>query len=72
MGAAELEDGIAFRLPGQQEWLTLLAELMIAERECCPFLRFQLTAEPQIGEITLQITGPAGTKEFVKTTFGNR
>jgi len=70
IGAAELENGLEFRLPGQQEWLTLAAELMIAERECCPFLKFQLTAEPQMGELTLQITGPAGTKEFVKTNFG--
>jgi len=65
----ELKDGYAFRLPGEQEWVTLLAELLIAERECCPFLAFQLMAEPQMGAITLQITGPVGTKEFLKTTF---
>jgi len=69
--ATELEDGYVFRLPGQQEWLTLLAELMIAERECCPFLTFQLTAEPQLGAIAFQITGPEGTKELLKTTFAS-
>ena len=67
--ATELENGYAFQLPGQPEWLTLLAEVMIAERECCPFLQFQLMAEPQMGNITLQITGPEGTKEFVKSLF---
>ncbi|HXZ31756.1 MAG TPA: hypothetical protein VEH30_05705 [Terriglobales bacterium] len=42
---------------------------MIAERDCCPFLTLQLTAEPQMGAITVRITGPNGTKEFLKSTF---
>jgi hypothetical protein len=34
----ELQEGYAFRLPGNGEWITLIAELIVAERECCPFL----------------------------------
>jgi hypothetical protein len=34
----ELEEGYAFRLPGDGEWIGLIAELMVAERECCPLL----------------------------------
>jgi len=61
----ELPDGYAFRLPGEKRWL--VAELIMAERECCPFLKFQLTAEPKMGALTVRITGPDGTKEFLKS-----
>jgi hypothetical protein len=44
-----------------------MADLIIAERECCPFLTFQLTAEPKMGALTLRITGPEGTKESLKS-----
>jgi hypothetical protein len=47
----ELPDGYAFRLPGEKRWLALVADLMIAERECCPFLTFQMMAEPKMGAL---------------------
>jgi hypothetical protein len=65
----ELADGYAFRLPGEKGLLELVAELIIAERECCPFLTFQLTAEPTMGALTVRMTGPDGTKEFLTTSF---
>lgn len=67
VGIEELDDGYAFRLPGENTWLGLVADLMMAERECCPFLTFQLTAEPNMGALTVRITGPDGTKEFLKS-----
>ena len=63
----ELADGYAFRLPGDGISLAIAAELISAERKCCPFLRFELTAEPSIGPLILRITGPSGTKEFLKS-----
>jgi hypothetical protein len=63
----ELPDGYAFQIPGEKKWLALVAEMMMAERECCPFLTFQLLAEPNLGALTIRITGPAGTKEFLKS-----
>lgn len=62
----ELSDGYLFRIPGDKKWLAVAAELIAAERECCPFLRFELTAEPAMGPVTVRMTGPAGTKEFLK------
>lgn len=67
VGIEELDDGYAFRLPGENNCLGLVADLMMAERECCPFLTFQLTAEPNMGALTVRITGPDGTKEFLKS-----
>jgi hypothetical protein len=65
----ELADGYSFQLPGDKKPLTLVAEIIIVERECCPFLRFQLTAEPSMGPVNLLITGPSGTKVFLKAHF---
>ena len=62
----EIEDGYAFRVPGDRRWLAVAADLILAERECCPFLTFQLIAEPKMGPVTLRVTGP-GTKEFLRT-----
>jgi len=62
----ELADGFAFLAPGETNWIALLAELMVAERECCPFMRFELTAEPDMGPVTLSVTGPSGAKTFLR------
>ena len=38
-----------------------------AERRCCPFLRFLLIVEPGDGSVWLEVTGPDGTRNFLKT-----
>jgi hypothetical protein len=35
------------------------------ERQCCRFLRFQLTVESDEHTIWLEFTGPPGTREFL-------
>jgi hypothetical protein len=65
----ELDSGYAYHLPANGEWLTELAALVSFERQCCPFLRFSITAEPGNGPIRLEMTGPRGTKEFLAATF---
>lgn len=57
----ELPDGYAFRIPGERRWLALATDLIAAERECCAFVTFQLTAEPNMGALAIRITGPGGT-----------
>jgi hypothetical protein len=63
----ELEEGYAFRLPADGERIRLVAELIVAERECCPFLAFELTAEANKGPMIVRVTGPAGAREFLRT-----
>lgn len=63
----ELQEGYAFRLPGDAEWIELIAELIVAERECCPFLAFEVAALPNMGPVIVRVIGPAGTKEFLRT-----
>src|SRR5947209_4328349 len=63
----DLADGYAFRIPGDAKWIAVIAELIAAEHKCCPFLAFELAAHPNMGRVIVRVTGPAGTKEFVRT-----
>jgi hypothetical protein len=63
----ELQGGYAFRLPGDAQWIGLIAELIVTERECCPFLAFEVATLPNMGPIIVRMIGPAGTKEFLRT-----
>ena len=66
----ELRDGFAYSFPSAGDWLRELAGVIDLERQCCPFLRFNLTVEANGGSIWLEMTGPEGTKEFLVNTFG--
>jgi hypothetical protein len=63
----ELENGYLFRVLGDKKSITLVTELIMAERECCPFLKFELSLEPGMGPVSVRMTGPAGAKEFLKS-----
>ena len=63
-------NGYRLRFRPEPTVLGSLAGLIEAERECCPFLGFQLTAEPADGPLWLEITGPEGTREFLDTELG--
>jgi hypothetical protein len=65
----ELVDGYAFRLPGDRKSIAVAAEMIVAERECCPFLAFELAAHPNAGPMFVRITGPVGTKEFLRAVL---
>jgi hypothetical protein len=60
-----LSDGLRLRFTPSSETLSKITAAVDAERRCCRFLRFTLTVEPDEGEITLDLTGPEGTREFV-------
>ena len=66
-----LSEGVALRYSSEQGTLALLGEFIQLERQCCPFLRFQLTVEPGGGPIWLELTGPAGTREFLAHEIGD-
>ena len=65
----ELEDGYAYSFPSDGPRLSEIASMIHLERQCCPFLRFHLTVEANGGPIWLELTGPDGTKEFLKEIF---
>lgn len=66
----ERPEGYAYRFAGDGEGVVeQIASVIALERQCCPFLRFALAAEPGQGPVWLEVTGPEGTKEFLATMF---
>ena len=69
IGTEELRDGYALRVPGDGKWIASIAKMIVAERECCPFLTFEFVAQPSMGPVIVRVTGPTGTKDFLKTVL---
>ncbi len=61
--------GYRFRFVASSEVLTQIADVIDAERQCCRFLRFQLTVEPDLGPICFEVAGPPGTAEFLTSVL---
>jgi hypothetical protein len=62
----ELPNGYAFCVPGDEKRIAVVMNLIAAERECCPFLTFELIFQPDSGPIIMRVTGPAGARDFLK------
>src|SRR6267378_4118847 len=60
---------LRWRFAPTAEFLTAAAKTIDAERQCCQFLKFLLTVEPDAGDMLLEITGPEGTAEFLNSLF---
>jgi hypothetical protein len=60
-----LPEGLRLRFDFSAETLASITRAVEAERHCCRFLRFMITVEPDEGPLTLDLTGPEGTREFV-------
>jgi hypothetical protein len=60
-----IENGFRFQFECDGEVLLSIVRMMDAERQCCRFLRFQLTIEGGGGPVVLDVTGPPGTQAFL-------
>jgi hypothetical protein len=65
----EIPDGYRFTFRATSDALALILKAVDAERQCCRFLRFQLTVDPDEGPVRIELTGPAGTREFLAAMF---
>jgi hypothetical protein len=61
----EIPDGRRYRFAASSDVLLAIARVMDAERQCCRFLFFHLTVEPDLGPFWLDVIGPPGTLEFL-------
>jgi hypothetical protein len=61
----EFPDGHRLRFAPSDDILAIIARTVEAERQCCRFLRFQITVEQDGGPISLELSGPPGTREFI-------
>lgn len=63
----DLPEGVRIRFDATTETLHQIVAVIDAERQCCRFLQFQLTVEPDGGPLWLDVSGPPGTKDFLAT-----
>jgi hypothetical protein len=61
----ELSTGYRFRFEGGPDILARIASTVARQRQCCRFLRFQISVEPALGPITLDVSGHAAAKAFL-------
>jgi len=61
----EVPEGHLLRFAANDNVLGMIARAVDAERQCCRFVRFRITVEPDGGPIVLELTGPPGTREFI-------
>jgi len=61
----KIENGYRLEFAADKPSLNDIVTMIEAERRCCRFLRFQLTAGPDYGPVSLELTGAPGTQEFL-------
>ena len=67
---AETDEGFLLDFGRESEDLELINQFLEVERHCNPFLRLHLILESNEGPIKLELSGPSGTKDFLKSEFG--
>ena len=62
-----LPDGYRWRFRNDRNLLSRLGPLIDAERHCCRFLQFAIAADPDLGTVTLDVTGADRTADFLES-----
>ena len=65
----ELSDGYAYNFAATSEALTQIAQLVDMERQCCPFLKFNIVVEAGKAPMRLEVTGPEQAKKAIEQFF---
>jgi hypothetical protein len=63
----ELKNGFTYKFTGTDKMVDELAEFVKTERVCCNFFVFNLSISGDKSAAWLEITGPKGAKDFIKT-----
>lgn len=66
-----LADGYRWRFRHAPDLFARLGPIIDGERHCCPFLRFTIAADQDRGRVILDVTGPAGTADFLESWTRN-
>jgi hypothetical protein len=66
----DVTNGVRFSFHDSDSIIDLLANFIKAERQCCSFFEFNLVVGQSEGLVTLELTGPEGTKDFIKSEIG--
>ena len=63
----ETANGFTYKFKGGDGIIDQLTEFVKAERQCCPFFTFTVTIGKESEGVWLELAGPLGAKEFIKT-----
>lgn len=63
----ELPGRYELSFPAGERWAERVLEFVRLERQCCPFVRFEIAIEPNDGPATLRLCGGDDVKQFVRT-----
>jgi hypothetical protein len=66
----ETADSYTYTLPITPQILVQVASFIETERQCCEFFSFRLLVPSGSENLFLEISGPPGTKEFLKSELG--
>jgi hypothetical protein len=62
----DISNGLRFRFAHRPGLVTELAAVIERERVCCSFLSFRLITDGGEGQVTFEVSGPAGTAEMLR------
>jgi len=65
-----IDHGYVLNLGRPYQALHWATQLCMLERICHPFLRISVSSESNGGPIKVEISGPAGTQDFLQTELG--
>ena len=68
----ETPAGYRYRFDTAPDGLSAIAAAVEGERQCCRFLQFSITLEPNLGPIWVDVSGPEGTKTFLADLLRER
>jgi hypothetical protein len=63
----ESDSGYTLRFSSSNNDLKMVSEWIHVERICNPFLRFKLAVESNGGPISVELAGPSGTQDFLRS-----
>jgi hypothetical protein len=63
--------GYAVRLPGDDETFRAVAEWVLLERRCCPFISFSISFGDSSQPLRVALTGDAVVEEVLRAEFGS-
>lgn len=66
----EVTNGVRYSFNDSDSTIDLLTNFIKTERLCCSFFEFNLVVGQSEGFVTLELTGPEGTKDFIESEIG--
>ena len=66
---SEDASGVLFTFDNTDTNVDALLNVVLLERQCCPFLHFRIEIAPQPGMLALHLGGNAEARAFIETMF---